>query len=89
MNIKEIVKDSRAVFDHYANGKLFYNIVDNNSFKSTFQIPIDTIDQKTGRLDTKELGETAFVFEYKAITLMRYIRKAIEDETIIDLRPPT
>jgi len=85
MNIKEIVKDnSKAKFSHFSSGSLYYTVARNGI--EICQFPINTID-KDDKFNSAELGTTAFLPEYKAITLMRYIRKAIEKDNIIFLQP--
>lgn len=76
MTIKEIVNGNRAVFDFYRNGKLYYNILVDGI--PTWQIPVDITD-------TDDIGNTTFINEYKAITLMRYVRKAIVNDSLIKL----
>lgn len=68
-DLKAIVGgDNKAVFSHYRDGNLFY-VVKVHEQKYSFPIPVE---------DAK--GTTLFA-EFKAITLMRWIRKAIEDKT--------
>jgi len=67
--LKAIVSgDNKASFSHYRDGNFFY-VVRVNDKDYSFPIPIE---------DAK--GATLFA-EFKAITLMRWIRKAIEDKT--------
>ena len=59
---------NKARFSHYRDGNFFYLVtVDGQAW--SFPIPIE---------DAK--GTTLFA-EFKAITLMRWIRKALEDKT--------
>ena len=67
----------KAVFQFYRSGKLYYNVVD-DSGKSLYEFPVDVTD-------TDDIGGTAFMSEYKAITMMRYIRKAIASGDLIKL----
>ena len=68
-DLKSIVSDgNKAKFSHYQDGNFFYLVKVQDQIYS-FPIPIE---------DAK--GTTLFV-EFKAITLMRWIRKAIEDKT--------
>ncbi len=68
-DLKTIVgNDNKANFSHYRDGNFFY-VVSVQDQKYSFPIPID---------DAK--GATLFA-EFKAITLMRWIRKALEDKT--------
>lgn len=71
--LKEIVKDNKAKFSHAIAGVLYYVV---ETPKGKYQFPIDMNDHD-------DVGTTTFVDEYKAITLMRYIRKAMEKETLI------
>ena len=74
MNIKELVKDNTAKFSCYRCGVLYYDVIKNG--KAICMFPIDITD-------SKEIGAATFSAEYKAITLMRYIRKAIDDKSLI------
>jgi glycyl-tRNA synthetase beta subunit len=68
-DLKTIVAgNNKAVFSHYRDGNFFY-VVKVQDQKYSFPIPTE---------DAK--GTTLFA-EFKAITLMRWIRKAIEDKT--------
>ena len=68
-DLKAIVaNDNKASFSHYRDGNFFY-VVKVQDQKYSFPIPIE---------DAKG---TTFFAEFKAITLMRWIRKAIEDKT--------
>lgn len=68
-DLKTIVAGgNKAVFSHYRDGNFFY-VVKVQDQKYSFPIPIG---------DAKG---TTFFAEFKAITLMRWIRKAIEDKT--------
>lgn len=68
-DLKTIVRDNnRAKFSHYRDGKFFY-VVRFQDRAYSFPIPVE---------DTR--GTTMFA-EFKAITLMRWIRKALEDKT--------
>jgi hypothetical protein len=68
-DLKTIVRDgNKARFSYYRDGNFFY-VVNVRDQAYSFSIPID---------DAK--GTTLFA-EFKAITLMPWIRKAIEDKT--------
>lgn len=68
MKVGEIVKNERkAVFSFYRQGYMYYNVEMEDGTYS-FPIPVDDL-----------AGATVSNTE-KAITLMRYIRKAIEGE---------
>lgn len=62
-NIKDIVKDQHAHFVFYRDRTLFYET--DNGFK--FPVPID------------DAGSATFNADEKAILMMRYIRKHLED----------
>lgn len=76
LTIKEIVKDTKSTFSHACAGFLYY-VVDVKGEK--YQFPIDMNNKE-------DVGTTTFVNEYKSITLMRYIRKAIESNDLIKVR---
>lgn len=62
MNIKDIVKDQKAHFVFYRDRSLFYET------DSGFQFPVPIDDAGSATLNREE----------KAILLMRYIRKHLE-----------
>lgn len=68
-DLKTIVGgNNKANFSHYRDGHFFYVV---KVKEQTYSFPIPLEDAK---------GGTLFA-EFKAITLMRWIRKAIEDKT--------
>jgi hypothetical protein len=74
-DLKAIVSgDNKASFSHYRDGNFFY-VVKVQDQTYSFPIPIE---------DAK--GTTLFA-EFKAITLMRWIRKAIEGKTFQLVKP--
>ncbi len=74
MTLKEIVTlPSEAKFVHAIAGTLYYRIITDDVI---VEFPIDMNDKD-------DVGTTTFVASYKPITLMRYIRKAIDNESII------
>lgn len=76
MTLKEIVTlPSEAKFTHAIAGTLYYRITTDNI---VVEFPIDMNDKD-------DVGTTTFVASYKPITLMRYIRKAMENETLITI----
>lgn len=76
MTLKEIVKSSNpARFSHAIAGVLYYKIeVDDK----VVMFPIDMNDKE-------DCGTATFEAEYKPLTLMRYIRKAIDNDSLIIL----
>ncbi len=74
MKILEIVKGNTSKFSFYRNGMLYYDVID-DSGKHVCTFPVDITD-------TKDIGSATFSDTHKAITLMRYVRKAIEKETL-------
>ena len=76
MTLKEIVAlPAEAKFTHAIAGTLYYRITTDNI---VVEFPIDMNDKD-------DVGTTTFVASYKPITLMRYIRKAMENETLITI----
>jgi hypothetical protein len=67
--LKEIVKDADALLTHVCLGKVYYQI---HVGGSTYQLEIDSMQP--------EWKETYLFPRFKAITLMRWIRKGIEKE---------
>ena len=77
MNIKTLVKDNWVTFDSYRQGYFYYRIKHyrGEGFNQTedeyiFPVPLDDIG--TATLESYD----------KAITFMRWIRKAIEENTL-------
>jgi hypothetical protein len=70
VTIKEIVKDNVARFSFYRAGNAFYE-VEVAGTRHKFPVSLE------------DLGTATLLAEHKAITLMRYIRKALEDKTFV------
>lgn len=75
ITLKEAVKGTKCRFDHAIAGTLYY-VLEVGTDK--YQFPIDMNDKA-------DVGTAVFEAEYRGITLMRYIRKAMENETFIKL----
>ncbi len=75
--LKQIVNGTLAKMSHMCNGKAYY-IVDTK--EHSYQLEIDCLD--------KEWKDVSILPKYKAITLMRWIRKGIEknNDTFIMLK---
>lgn len=71
--VTEIVKNNVANFEYYRDGSLYYSIRMEDG--SLYQFPIDVTN-------TIDIGNATFDTPMKAITLMRYINKAIKENTI-------
>lgn len=71
--IAQIVKGTTAEFSYYKEDNMYYS-VDVEGYK--YEFPIDIANKE-------DIGETRFDNTYKAITLMRYIRKAIANSSIV------
>lgn len=70
MNIKDIVKNNTATFLFYRAQHIYYGVnVDGNALM--FPVPLEDVQDAT--LNAEE----------KAITLMRYIRKALEAGSLV------
>lgn len=70
MNIKDIVKNNTARFHYYRAGVMYYAVtVEDQDYM--FPVPLDDID------------DASLFATFKAITLMRYIRKALADGTFV------
>ena len=75
ISIKDAVTNSTAKFSHAIAGVLYYHLFVNNE---VYQFPVDMNDKD-------DVGTTTFVNEYRGITLMRYIRKAIVSENFVKI----
>jgi hypothetical protein len=75
ITVKEAVKDTTARFSHAIAGVLYYNLYVGEDI---YQFSIDMNDKD-------DVGTATFVNEYRGITLMRYIRKAINSENFVKI----
>ena len=79
-HLKEIVKDNVAEFSHYRSGVLYYTVTltdkDSGGEQSVWQFPVPCDDLQ---------GAPVFA-DMKAITLMRWIRKALEAQPMEFIR---
>lgn len=76
LSIKEIVKDTTSVFSYASAGVLYYVV---SIGDEKYQFPLDMNDKE-------DVGSTAFVSEYRTITLMRYVRKALKSGDFIKIK---
>jgi hypothetical protein len=81
MNIKELIKNNFVKFDSYRQGNFYYKIIKSEqtalqeeSIAYLFTVPID------------DIGAATLLSEDKAITFMRWIRKAINDNTLVRVK---
>jgi hypothetical protein len=72
MNIKDLVKDNIVRFDSYRQSNFYYNVVS----------PVDNITYQF-TVPTDDIGTATLLYQDKAITYMRWIRKAINDGTLL------
>jgi hypothetical protein len=73
-SLKEIVKDNMANFDYINQGKVYYRIIVDSTI---YQLEIDSMDDEWKNIYIKS--------EYKAITLMRWIRKGMNNDKFVQL----
>jgi hypothetical protein len=85
MTLKDLVKPGNMVnFDSYRQGYFYYNIghcteeqlMNSDSAVTIYQFPVPIED----------IGTATLLREDKAITFMRWIRKAMQDGTFIKLK---
>jgi hypothetical protein len=69
-SIKQIVKDNMARLSFYRTDNMFYT-VDVEGQRYRFPVSLE------------DIGGATLTAEFKAITLMRYIRKALVDGTFV------
>ncbi len=74
INLSDLVKENTVQFVYFRDGTMVYDILDKGG-KKVARFPIDVSNKE-------ETGNASFENTHKAITLMRYIRKAINEETI-------
>ena len=75
ITLKEAITNTVAKFDHAIAGVLYYNLQVGDKLY-LFEIDMN---------DKDDVGTTTFESEYKGITLMRYIRRALEKEQLIHI----
>lgn len=72
--LKQIVMNNNlASFSHAIAGVLYYEVKTQDAI---YQFPVDMNDKE-------DVGTSTFSAYIKAITLMRYIRKAIKNEELV------
>ena len=71
INIKDLIKDNTAEFNRYRQQHMYYEIAYLGSLY-TFPVPLEDVQDAT--LNHSE----------KAITMMRYIRMAINNGTFVE-----
>ena len=85
--LKKLVmnRENVAVMTHYTAGNLYYTITIKDG---VYQFPVETVESnEDGTINlSADLGTTSFDAEIKATTMMRYIRKAIKNETLIKIK---
>lgn len=73
--LKEIVTGTTAILTHVCAGKVYYEIAVKDSI---YELEIDSMED--------EWKTTYLMPTFKAITLMRWIRKGIENEKLIQVK---
>lgn len=76
ITITEAIKNTTARFSHAIAGVLYYHL---SVGEEIYEFSIDMNDKN-------DVGTATFVAEYKGITLMRYIRKAIKSDCLIKIK---
>ncbi len=75
LKVTDFVKGTKsAVFSHYRQGYLYYTVQH-----------MDNIDQYTFPIEVSDLQTATLNCVEKPLTLMRYIRKAIEEGTLVKI----
>jgi len=73
-DLKTIIKGTKAQLSYVCYGKVYYQI---KTEKHSYQLEINSMDD--------EFKTTYLELEFKSITLMRWIRKGMEDGSFIEL----
>ena len=79
-SLKELVKETIVVFSHYRSENFYYNVQskgwnERTPFGDRYQFPVPIDD----------IGNATMLAEDKAMLYMRWIRKAIDNHTLIKL----
>lgn len=77
ITIKEAVKNSTAKFEKAIAGVLYYNLTIESV--DVYQFTVDMNDRN-------DVSTATFESEYRGITLMKYINKAMKSETFIKIK---
>lgn len=78
-DLKQIVGDNNmANISHAIAGVLYYQV--NTKSGDKYMFPVDMNDKD-------DVGTSTFPASIKAITLMRYVRKSINNDSLIKLNP--
>lgn len=75
LNIKSLVVKN-ALFEYYRSGFVYYSIQTGDGINWIFPIPLD------------DVGNATLSWQEKGITLMRWIRKAIDNNEIHKMQQP-
>jgi hypothetical protein len=70
LTLKQIVKDTVAHFSHYRQGYAYYTVAVG---AETYLFPVNLED----------LGSATLLRQHRTIELMRYVRKALADNTFV------
>lgn len=73
--LTQIVKGTTAKMSHVVNGVVYYHIKVEDTY---YELQIDTLDEKENK-------DIYFTPSFKAITLMRWIRKAMETGKFVQI----
>lgn len=84
MNLTELIKDNKVTFDSYRAGFFYYNIEMGHIKREGGSTASKIMGQFTVPLD--DIGNATLLAEDKAITYMRWIRKAMDENTLIKIK---
>jgi hypothetical protein len=83
MNLTELIKDNHAYFDSYRQGFLYYHIEMFMGYGGGLTGPSEYSDVYQFTIPIEDIGNATLSSREKAITLMRWIRKAHESGELI------
>lgn len=75
-DLKYLVKDNWVQFDSFRQGMFCYKLTSKNGKEPEYTFPVPLED----------IGTATMLKEDKALTFMRWIRKAINDKTLIEVK---
>lgn len=91
MNIKDLIKDNKVSFLEYRKGVLYYSLsCKSGSFMKadfSFEGEHEEFFYKYYKFPVpiEDCGDATFPASEKAIMFMRYIRKAMEENTLVEI----
>lgn len=82
-NLKDLIRDNEVKFLEYRKGYLYYTVTDPTKIPS--EIGKYTYNTYKFSVPISDTGDATFKNYDKAILFMRYIKKAIDEGTLVEI----